>query len=80
MDRNNHGLSGKAFFYCRNGVKWHFDGNMIAEKRRKKSDVSYDYFKIEKKNVNFLEFFLLFQDKMIDKIWKKSYAMRKVIL
>ena len=44
MDRNNHGLSGKAFFYCRNGVKWHFDGNMIAEKRRKKSDVSYDYF------------------------------------
>ena len=30
MDRNNHGLSGKAFFYCRNGVKWHFDGNMIA--------------------------------------------------
>ena len=44
MDRNNHGLSGKAFFYFRNGVKWHFDGNMIAEKRRKKSDVSYDYF------------------------------------
>ena len=44
MDRNNHGLSGKAFFYCRNGVKWHFDGNMIAEKRRKKSDVSYDDF------------------------------------
>lgn len=53
MDRNNHGLSGRAFFYCRNGVKWHFDGNMIAEKRRKKSDVSYDYFKIEKKNVDF---------------------------
>ena len=80
MDRNNHGLSGKAFFYCRNGVKWHFDGNMIVEKRRKKSDVSYDYFKIEKKNVNFLEFFLLFQDKMIDKIWEKSYSTRKVIL
>jgi hypothetical protein len=44
MDRNNHGLSGKAFFYCRNGVKWYFDGNMIAEKGRKKSNVSYDYF------------------------------------
>lgn len=44
MDRDNHGLSGKAFFYFGNGVKWHFDGNMIAEKRRKKSDVSYDYF------------------------------------
>lgn len=34
-------------------------------------------FKIEKKNVNFLEFFLLFQDKIIDKIWKKSYSIKK---
>lgn len=57
MDRNNHGLSGKAFFYCRNGVKWYFDGNMIAEKGRKKSNVSYDY-KIEKKMSIFLEFCL----------------------
>ena len=44
MDRNNHGLSGKAFFYFRNGVKWHFDGNMIVEKGRKKNNVSCDYF------------------------------------
>ena len=78
MDRNNHGLSGKAFFYCRNGVKWHFDGNMIAEKR--KVMLVTTTFKIEKKNVNFLEFFLLFQDKIIDKIWEKSYSIRKVIL
>ena len=45
---------GRPFFYCRNGVKWHFDGNMIVEKGRKKSDVSCDYFKkLRRKNVDF---------------------------
>ena len=89
MNRDNHGLSGKAFFYCRNGVKWHFDGNMIAEKR--KVMLVTTTFKIEKKNVDFSRilfiktydvfcYFLLFQDKMIDKIWKRSYSIRKVIL
>lgn len=53
MDRNNHGLSGKAFFYCRNGVKWHFDGNMIAEKEERKVMLVTTTFKIEKKNVDF---------------------------
>ena len=53
MDRNNHGLSGKAFFYCRNGVKWHFDGNMVAKKEERKAMLVVTTLKIEKKNVDF---------------------------
>lgn len=34
----------RPFFIAGMALNGTFDGNMIAEKRRKKSDVSYDYF------------------------------------
>lgn len=49
----------------------------MQKKEERKVMLVATTFKIEKKNVIFLEFFLLFQDKIIDKIWKKSYPIKK---
>ena len=63
----------------------------MQKKEERKVMLVTTTFKIEKKNVDFSRilfiktydvfcYFLLFQEKMIDKIWKKSYAIKKVIL
>ena len=60
----------------------------MQKKEERKAMLVTTTFKIEKKNVNFSRilfiktydvfcYFLLFQDKMIDKIWKKSYSIKK---
>ena len=60
----------------------------MQKKEERKVMLVTTTFKIEKKNVNFSRilfiktydvfcYFLLFQDKMIDKIWKKSYTIKK---
>lgn len=60
----------------------------MQKKEERKVMLVMTTFKIEKKNVNFSRilfiktydvfcYFLLFQEKMIDKIWKKSYSIKK---
>ena len=60
----------------------------MQKKEERKTMLVATTFKIEKKNVNFSRilfiktydvfcYFLLFQEKMIDKIWKKSYSINK---
>ncbi|RGG59582.1 hypothetical protein DWX28_14775 [Blautia sp. AF19-10LB] len=60
----------------------------MQKKEERKVMLVTTTFKIEKKNVNFSRilfiktydvfcYFLLFQEKMIDKIWKKSYSIKK---
>ena len=41
MDRNNNGLSGKAFFYCRNVVKRNFEWKYDCRKIKKNVSSGY---------------------------------------
>ena len=64
------------------------EAKAFIKKEERKVMLVTTTFKIEKKNVNFSRilfiktydvfcYFLLFQEKMIDKIWKKSYSIKK---
>ena len=83
MDRNNHGLSGKAFFYCRNGVKWYFWWKYDCRKMKKdvdRRDIRWYYRQALERRVDKSKTKFKKMKKVVDKeewIWYSNMAVAR---